>query len=206
MDRRLIDVQGIMQTGNVDSAPKYKLKILLDVYGPPSSRLQLAPHLSFFGLISDTGIPPSESEPGTQISGTSRSPHKGKGKSRLLDGETDQERQARIIMEGLKQLDKGDAKTDAIMDTLTRSKDVLMLPLHPDPPSKRLGQLKNDLLVTVDPLYSCCSKLTMFIATPVTRTSLDAATRESYSTYRRRNCPAMATQGRPGTALAECRD
>ena len=159
MDRRVIDLQGIMQTGNLDMRSRYKLKILLDFYGPSSSRLQLAPHLAYFGSISETGIaPPNPELGGTQVSGTSRSPQGGKGKSRLLDEETEQEKEARLLTESLNQLDKGEAKSDDVMNSLTRDLDVLKLPMHPDPPSKRAGQLRNDLLVSWLSTYVYCFK------------------------------------------------
>ena len=153
MDRRVIDVQGVMRTGNLDgTGGRWKLQVYADIYGPPSSRLALGPHLSFFGEISETGIPPYENA--TQVQGTSRSPSKNgtnsrKGKRRMLDDEeTEQEKEARLVIENLKNLDKGEGRNDKVMEELMKGFDVLKLPLHANPPSKKSGELKNDLLVS----------------------------------------------------------
>lgn len=146
MDRQVVGVEGIMVTGNLHpSFSGYKLRVNIDIYGPPASRQALAPHLAWAGTISPTGLPPVETESATQVRGTSGSPKKGKGRQKAAE-ETEAEKEARKIMEGLKDLDKGEGKNDKILNELTKGIDVLKLPMHPDPPSRRKGQLKNDLL------------------------------------------------------------
>lgn len=157
MDRRVIDVHGVMRTGNLDgTGGRWKLQVFVDIYGPPSSRLALGPHLSFFGEVSETGIPPYENA--TQVDGTSRSPSKGgnkKGKRRMLDDdeETEQEKEARLVIENLKNLDKGEGRNDKVMEELMKGFDVLKMPLHPNPPSKKSGEFRNDLLVRLIPFF-----------------------------------------------------
>lgn len=149
MDARYINVEGTMLTGNIGRSG-YKLKISIDIYGQASARESLAPHLAWFGHISDTGLPrppPSaENRNYTGISGTSSSPKKGKSRS---IPETEEQKAAQRVLEGLKELEKGgeENKKDAVMDSLTQGIDVLKLPLHPNPPSKQSGHLRNDLLV-----------------------------------------------------------
>lgn len=150
MDARYINVEGVMLTGNIGKSG-YKLKIMIDIYGQASARASLAPHLAWFGQISETGLPPppaaGENRNGTGVSGTSSSPRKGK--SRAVP-ETEEERAAKLVLDGLKGLEKGgdENQKDSVMDTLTQGFDVLKLPLHPNPPSKRRGQLRNDLMVS----------------------------------------------------------
>lgn len=163
MDRRVIDVQGIMQDGNLDnfSRSKWKLKIMVDFYGPPSSREQLRSYMTFFGEISQTGLPPDYNMPGTQVHGamgSSAGGSRGKGKSRAYE-ETGQEKEARRIMEGLASLDKGEGRTDTLLDDLTGGFDVLALPAHPEPPSRASGQLKSDLLVSAPRQHAPSSHL-----------------------------------------------
>lgn len=148
MDARYINVEGVMLTGNIGKSG-YKLKIMIDIYGQASARASLAPHLAWFGQISETGLPPpaaTENRSGTGVNGTSSSPRKGKNKA---VAETEEEKAAKRVLDGLKDLEKGaeENKTNAIMDTLTQGFDVLKLPLHPNPPSRKGGQLRNDLMV-----------------------------------------------------------
>lgn len=148
MDARYINVEGIMLSGNIGRSG-YKLKIMIDIYGQASARASLAPHLAWFGHISETGLPPppvGEQRGDTGINGAS-SPRKGKNKA---VAETEEQKAAQRVLDGLKALEKGgeENKADAVMDTLTQGFDVLKLPLHPDPPSRRSGQLRNDLMVS----------------------------------------------------------
>ena len=133
-----------MVTGNMHGSG-YKLKIIVDIYGPPASRAQLTPHLAWIGEISTTGLPPEPYERQTGVTGTSSSPKKGKGRAVLQ--ETEQEKESRRIMESLKELQSSEGRNDNIMESLTKGFDVLKLPMHPDPPSRKSGQLKHDLLV-----------------------------------------------------------
>lgn len=139
MDRRLINVEGIMQTGNLNGRAGYKLKMLIDIYGPLSSRDSVAPQLAWAGRLSSDGLPPYDAV--TQVSGSRQTKKAG-------EKESEQERRAREIMEGLKDLDKGEQKHDALLDSLTKTVDVLKLPHHPDPPTVENGQLRNNLLVS----------------------------------------------------------
>lgn len=148
MDARYINVEGVMLSGNIGRSG-YKLKIMIDIYGQASARASLAPHLAWFGSISETGLPPpaaGDTRGGTGVNGAS-SPRKGKGKA---VAETEEEKAARRVLDGLKELEKGgeEKKADAVMDSLTQGFDVLKLPLHPNPPSRKSGHLRNDLMVS----------------------------------------------------------
>ena len=145
MDKRYISVEGTMMTGNIGWPGRYKLNLLLDIYGPASNRDTLAPHLAWAGPVSLDGVAPPAYESKTGVTGTSRSPRKGKG--RATSEETEEEKRARKLLEDLEGLDKGETRRDQIMDQLTKTVDVLKLPMHPDPPSVASGTLLNDLLV-----------------------------------------------------------
>ena len=145
MDKRYITVEGTMMTGNIGWPGRYKLSLLLDIYGPASNRDALAPHLAWAGPVSLDGVAPPAYESKTGVNG-SRSPKKGKGRAGVE--ETEEEKQARKLLEDLDQLDKGETRRDQVMDQLTKTVDVLKLPMHPNPPSKASNTLLNDLLVS----------------------------------------------------------
>lgn len=130
---------------------------MIDIYGQASARASLAPHLAWFGQISETGIPPAtdDARAATGVNGSS-SPRKGKNKA---VPETEEQMAAKRVLDGLKELEKGgeENKANAVMDTLTQGFDVLKLPLHPNPPSKRGGQLRNDLMVSL----SCTNRASL---------------------------------------------
>lgn len=150
MDARYVNVEGTMLSGNIGKSG-WKLKIAIDLYGQASARPHLTPYLAGFGQLSDTGLPPPPAVVGTRnhtgVSGTSSSPRKGKARA---TAETEEEKAAKQVLDGLQALEKGgdDTNKDAVMDSLTKGFDVLKLAAHPSPPSKSSGQLRNDLLVS----------------------------------------------------------
>lgn len=58
--------------------------------------------------------------------------------------ETAKELELRKIVEGMDKLDDG-SRRSSLLDSLCGD-DVLELPLYPNPPSKKSGHLRNDLL------------------------------------------------------------
>lgn len=212
MDKKYITVEGTMLSGNIGKSG-YKLKIVLDIYGQPSSREQLAPYLTWAGSMSETGLPPSVpdgSRTSTGVNGSSLSPKKGKGKSRAAPEETEAEKTARRVMEGLKDLEKGgeEKSKDAVMDTLTQGVDILKLPLHPDPPSRRSGHLRNDLLVRLGSIrcvgsYHPAEVSFPFLASSISGSVMDATARRSKTSHWGRTCPAVAAENETPTHVAQ---
>lgn len=181
MDKRYVSVEGTMMTGNLGYSRRYKLSLLLDIYGPPSNRDALAPHLAWAGPVSLDGIAPPAYEPKTGVSGSSRSPgKKGKGRAGSAIEETEEERQAKKLLADLEGLDKGEARRDGVMDQLTNAVDVLKLPMHPNPPSKATGTLRNDLLVSLLCYRLVHSPILIIVLAAASKSSiaLDAAARE----------------------------
>lgn len=88
--------------------------------------------------------------------GTSSTPSKGKDKGIAAAiepevGETYEQAVARRremdnILQAFEKAKQGEAKGDLVVDALTDMKDVLALPLHPNPPSVASGDLLVDLL------------------------------------------------------------
>ena len=177
MDGGLITPTAKMITGNIGSR-SFKLRMTIDIYGPPSSRAALAPSLAWAGPISTTGLSPEAAHAKAMadiaaaamapVASTSAAPAFAippglmnfDGSAFAFPGyeqlETEEEKAAQEVMAALQQLNSAEHKADDFLEALTKAVDVLKLPMHPDPPSKAKGQLLNDLLVS-ETLHSTCS-------------------------------------------------
>lgn len=179
MDGGLITPTAKMITGN-NVTRTFKLRMSIDIYGPPSSRAALAPSLAWAGPLSTTGLSPEAAHAKAMAdaaaamaptASTSATPdfafppglRNFDGSGFALPGyeqlETEEEKAAQEVMAALQQLNSAEHKADDFLEALTKAVDVLKLPMHPDPPSKAKGQLLNDLLVSCALLTAACEAL-----------------------------------------------
>ncbi|KAL0956474.1 hypothetical protein HGRIS_002620 [Hohenbuehelia grisea] len=167
MDRRSITVEGVIHEGNL-SGRSYSLSMSLKIYGPSDRRDVLEPQL-IWATPHQRGFPPRNtttsgaqaystgsssyaSVAASQPGGSSRASQPAVRQSAAQIEAQRKQQEALIKAQELKQMIHGLEKVDdegrrsSLLDNLCSVEDILNLPLHPNPPSIKSGDLKVDLL------------------------------------------------------------
>ncbi|TFK73969.1 hypothetical protein BDN72DRAFT_789912 [Pluteus cervinus] len=166
MDRRQVSVEGIMTNGNLGAKRKvYSLDIKLKIYGPSDKRSQLESLLIWAtpgqrgfstasARASASGVVPraSSTSTSTQVASNAQAQRPTSqmtpAQSEALRRQQEAVRNAAELRDMLSTLEKVDdeSRRTSLLDTLCSAHDILELPVHPNPPGIRNGNLSVDLL------------------------------------------------------------
>ncbi|KAG5648541.1 hypothetical protein DXG03_003152 [Asterophora parasitica] len=175
LDQHLVTVEGVINDGNLGGGKVYTLSISLRIYGDSDMRDTLEPRL-IFATPGQRGFPPRASasasastshQPTVAPSTNNRSgasaygtrPRSGPAQTAVqqealrkhqeaLHKQEEALQKAAELRQMLSSLEKVDdeGRRSSLLDTLCSTDDILNLPLHPNPPGTKNGELKVDLL------------------------------------------------------------
>ncbi|KAG6845916.1 hypothetical protein H0H87_000722 [Tephrocybe sp. NHM501043] len=167
LDRRRVNVEGVIKDGNLTGRSGYTLSITLRIYGAQSERDSLEPLLIWATpgqrgfpsrkTTSSASSPSSGAVPSYSQAGTGSLMDKRPVATGVVQSAAQQQamrkqqealRKAAELKQMLNTLEKVDdeGRRSSLLDTLCSNEDILNLPLHPNPPSVRNRSLKVDLL------------------------------------------------------------
>ncbi|KAG6887502.1 hypothetical protein C0992_012023 [Termitomyces sp. T32_za158] len=162
LDNRLVTVEGVMNDGNLTGRAGYTLSITLLIYGASTARESLEPRLIWAtpkqrGFRQSTSTSSRSTTSYSQASRTTSSvgtrPGAGGSKQSAAQREAIQKqedalRKATELKQMLNSLEKVDneGRRSSLLDSLCSKEDILNLPLHPNPPGLKNGDLQVDLL------------------------------------------------------------
>ncbi|TFK44820.1 SNF2 family N-terminal domain-containing protein [Crucibulum laeve] len=167
LDRHAVTVEGIINDGNLSGSRSYTLSITLKIYGSSDQRAQLEPQLIWatpgqrgFSHTAATMAPAafvtaghigplSNSSALSSSAGPSqRTPARSAAQIEAARKQQEALQKAAELKQMLTSLEKVDdeGRRSSLLDALCSTDDVLNLPLHPDPPGIKNGDLTVDLL------------------------------------------------------------
>lgn len=145
VDRGMVTVEGVMQTGNLTGRKGYQLQIQVNIYGAAYKRDELEPLLIWatpgqrgFKKEMHGNIPgqfnttPLQYVATTQLAATPLT-------------QSNDTNQVREILSTLEKISDEDRRS-SLLENLCSNVDFLNLPLHPQPPGTKRGNLTIDLL------------------------------------------------------------
>lgn len=162
LDRHMVTVEGVINDGNLSRSKGYTLSITLKIYGASDMRDHLEP-LLIWATPGQRGFPSRQAGPSARqdlaapissTSGAGPSTERRVGPSqRHAQQEAARKQQEalqkaaelRQMLSTLETVDD-EGRRSSLLDTLCSTDDILNLPLHPNPPGLRNGELKVDLL------------------------------------------------------------
>ncbi|RDB25140.1 DNA repair protein rad5 [Hypsizygus marmoreus] len=168
LDKELVTVEGVINDGNLTGRKGYTLSITLRIYGASDARDSLEPQL-IWATPGQRGFSSRQSAssasrqaaavmsasqaasyasavgPSTQRPGA---PARTAAQQEAIRKQQEALKKAAELKQMLNNLEKVDdeSRRSSLLDTLCSTDDILNLPLHPNPPGIKNGNLKVDLL------------------------------------------------------------
>ncbi|PFH50907.1 hypothetical protein AMATHDRAFT_3537 [Amanita thiersii Skay4041] len=146
LERRAISVEGVINDGNLTGRRGYNLSLTLKLYGPADKRDELEPSLRW-ATSSQHGSPKkSTAIPSTSLAvGLPGSSQCGDRAPRMSAEEITKAAELSQILNNMTKIDDA-GRRSSMLDSLCFIEDILDLPVHPNPPSRKTGELLSDLL------------------------------------------------------------
>ncbi|KAF5380521.1 hypothetical protein D9615_004518 [Tricholomella constricta] len=170
LDQGLVTVEGVMNDGNLTGRAGYNLSITLRIYGASDMRGTLEPRL-IWATPGQRGFPPRESasaslstssrqptvapatnnRPSSSANRTTQPPDapiRTAAQQAALRKQQEALQKAAELRHMLSSLEKVDdeGRRSSLLDNLCSTDDISNLPLHPNPPGIKNGDLQVDLL------------------------------------------------------------
>ncbi|KAG6819869.1 hypothetical protein H0H93_007803 [Arthromyces matolae] len=160
LDERLVTVEGVIKDGNLTGRSLYTLSITLRFYGASDLRHVLEPRLIWAtpgqrGFDSGSSSARANTAAYSQLSTSSmvapsvgRSNKQSAAQQAAFKHQQEGLRKAAELRQMLHNLEKVDdeGRRSSLLDNLCSIDDVLNLPVHPNPPGTKTGELRVDLL------------------------------------------------------------